>query len=80
MVIGFSKRERERTLAWSWKSGVPRWKSRVVRHGGVFVRVSPNKLQKANSSLADEEEKEGANSIKDKTDENKSYEEITEPT
>ena len=28
-----------------------------VRHGGVFVRVSPNRLQKVNSSLADEEEK-----------------------
>ena len=25
-----------------------------VRHGGVFVRVSPNRLQKVNSSLADE--------------------------
>ena len=50
-----------------------------VRHGGVFVRVSPNRLQKVNSSLADEEEKEGENSIKDKTDENKGHEESTEP-
>ena len=50
-----------------------------VRHGGVFVRASPNRLQTVISSLADEEEKEGENSIKDKTDENKGHEERTEP-
>ena len=42
----------------------------LVKHGGVFLRVSPNRLQKVNSSLADEEEKEGENNIKDKTDKN----------
>ena len=50
-----------------------------VRHGGVFVRVSSNRLQKVNSSLADEEEKEGENCIKDKTDENKGHEESIAP-
>ena len=34
-----------------------------VRHGGVFVRVSPNRRQKLNSYLTDEDEKKTQHSI-----------------
>ena len=50
-----------------------------VRHGGVFVRVSPNRLQKVNSNLTEEEEKEVEHSMADKTDENKGNEDLEEP-
>ena len=37
-----------------------------VRHGGVFVRVSPNRLQKVNSYLTDEDERKTQHSIEEK--------------
>ena len=39
-----------------------------VRHGGVFVRVSPNRLQKVNSYLTDEDERKTQHSIEEKHD------------
>lgn len=39
-----------------------------VRHGGVFVRVSPNRLQKVTSYLTDEDERKTQNSIEEKHD------------
>ena len=39
-----------------------------VRHGGVFVRVSPNRLQKVNSYLTDEDERKTQHSIEENHD------------
>ncbi|CAC5381685.1 unnamed protein product [Mytilus coruscus] len=39
--------ERKRSLARTGKGSFPGWKKKIfVRHGGVFVRVSPNRLTK----------------------------------
>ena len=40
-----------------------------VRHGAVFVRVSPNRLQKVTSYLADDEARESEHSLEDRDDE-----------
>ena len=45
----------EREMAGSRESCFPRWKSSIVRHGSVFVRVSPNRLCKINSVESDED-------------------------
>ena len=37
-----------------------------VRHGSVFVRVSPNRLQKVTSYLTDEDERKTQNSTEEK--------------
>ena len=49
-----------------------------VRHGDVFVRVSPNRLQKVHNNMTDETEREAEQSIEERSDENNDREEETE--
>ena len=49
-----------------------------VRHGSVFVRVSPNRLQKVKSYLTDENEKKTEHSIEERQDKKKDDNEKTE--
>ena len=49
-----------------------------VRHGAVFVRVSPNRLQKVKSYVTDEV-RISEHSIEDRSDEKEDEKEETEP-
>ena len=50
-----------------------------VRHGAVFVRVSPNRLQKVTSYLADDGDRKSEHSLEDKDDEKQDEKEEPEP-
>lgn len=74
----FYKREGKKRWLWPGKVVFQDGKVVFVRHGAIFVRVSPNRLQKVNSYLTDEEEKNVDNSMEDRSDEKKEEEENTE--
>ena len=51
-----------------------------VRHGAVFVRVSPNRLQKVTSYLADDGDRKSEHSLEDRDDEKQDEKEEPNPT
>ena len=50
-----------------------------VRHGAVFVRVSPNRLQKVTSGLADDGDRKSEHSLEKRDDEKQDEKEKPEP-